>query len=44
MISHGYVIKEYDDHIVDVAEAAMSQFSELVEPGAYLVDSLPLCK
>ena len=44
MISHGYAVKEYDDPIVDVVEAAVSQFSALVEPGAYLVDMLPLCK
>ena len=44
MISHGYAVKEYDDPIVDVVEAAVSQFSALVEPGAYLVDMIPLCK
>ena len=44
MISHGYSVKEYDDPIVDVVEAAVSQFSECVEPGAYLVDMVPLCK
>ena len=44
MISHGYAVKEYDDPIVDVVEAAVSQFSALVEPGAYLVDLVPLCK
>jgi len=44
MISHGYAVKEYDDPIVDVVEAAMNQFSELIEPGAYLVDMVPLCK
>jgi len=43
MISHGYAVKEYDDPIVDIAEAAMNQFSELVDPGAYLVDTVPLC-
>jgi len=44
VISHGYTIKEHDDPIVDTAEAAMSDFSELVEPGAYLVDVVPLRK
>jgi len=44
MISHGYAVKEYDDPIVDVVEAAVSQFSALVEPGAYLVDMVPICK
>ena len=44
MISHGYAVKEQDDPIVDIVEAAMSQFSKFVEPGAYLVDMVPLCK
>jgi len=44
MISHGYSVKEHDDPIVDMVEAAVSQFSECVEPGAYLVDMVPLCK
>ena len=44
MISHGYIVKEYGDPIVDIAEAAISQFSELVDPGAYLVDTVPLRK
>jgi len=44
MISHGYTVKEHDDPIVDIAEAAMNQFSEVLEPGAYLVDIVPLCK
>lgn len=44
MITYGYAIKEYDDPIVDIVEAAMSQFSDLMEPGAYLVDMVPLRK
>jgi len=44
MISHGYAVKEYDDPIVDVVETAVSQFSECVEPGAFLVDLVPLRK
>jgi len=44
MISHGYVVKEYNDPIVDIVEAAMIQASELLEPGAFLVDMVPLCK
>lgn len=44
MISHGYAVKEYDDPIVDIVETAVGQFSECVEPGAYLVDMVPLCK
>jgi len=44
MISHGYAVKEYDDPIVDIVEAAMRGFSELIVPGVYLVDTVPLCK
>jgi len=44
MISHGYLVKEQDDPIVDVVEAAVSGFSECLEPGAYLVDVIPLRK
>ena len=44
MISHGYTVKENDDPIVDIVEAAMNQFSVCVEPGAFLVDTVPLCK
>jgi len=43
MISHGYVVKEHDDPIVDVVEAASDQGSDLLEPGAFLVDMIPLC-
>ena len=41
MISHGYPVKEHDDPIVDLVEAAVSGFSECLEPGAYLVDVIP---
>ena len=44
MITHGYQVKGYDDPIVDVVEAAVSGFSECLEPGAYLVDVIPLRK
>ena len=42
MISHGYPVKEQDDPLVNVAEAAVSAFSKCLEPGAYLVDMIPL--
>ncbi|KAF9649833.1 cytochrome P450 [Thelephora ganbajun] len=42
MISHGYTVKEHDDPIVDVVEAAVNGFSECMEPGAFLVDMVPL--
>ena len=44
MISHGYPVKEHDDPIVDVVEAAVNGFSECMESGAYLVDTIPFCK
>jgi len=44
MISHGYSVKEHDDPFVDVVEAAVNGFSECTEPGAYLVDIIPLRK
>jgi len=38
MISHGYTVKEYDDPLVDIVETATNRASEIVEPGAFLVD------
>ena len=44
MISHGYQVKEHDDPIVDIVGAAVNGFSDTAEPGAYLVDMIPLRK
>jgi len=44
MISHGYPVKEHDDPLLGIVEAAVSGFSECTEPGAYLVDMIPLRK
>ena len=44
MIAYGYPVKEHDDPIVDIVEAAVEGFSESMEPGAYLVDMIPSCK
>ena len=44
MISHGYPVKEHDDPVVEVVGAAVNGFSDTSEPGAYLVDMIPLCK
>ena len=44
MIAYGYSVKEHDDFLVDVVEAAVNGFSECMEPGAHLVDMIPLCK
>ena len=42
MISYGYPVKEHDDPLVHVVEAAVNAFSECLEPGTYLVDMIPL--
>lgn len=42
MIAYGYPVKEQDDPFVSVVEAAVSGFSETLEPGAFLVDMIPL--
>ena len=44
MISHGYSVNEQEDTFVDRVEAAVNGFSECLEPGAFLVDMIPLCK
>lgn len=44
MMSYGYSVKEHDDPIVDIVEAAVNGFSECLEPGAFLVDMVPLRK
>ena len=42
MIAYGYSVKGQDDPLVNVVEAAVHGFSECMEPGAYLVDMMPL--
>ena len=44
MIAYGYSVKGQDDPLVDVVEACKRGFSECMEPGAYLVDMIPLRK
>ena len=41
MIAYGYSVKEHDDAFVDHVETAVHQFSECMEPGAFLVDVIP---
>ena len=41
MIAYGYSVKEQDDPLVKVVEAAMSGFSQSLKPGAFLVDAVP---
>ena len=42
MITHGYPVKQHDDPLVKAVDAAVNGFSECLEPGAYLVDMIPL--
>lgn len=42
MMTYGYSVKEHDDPFVGVVEEAVQGFSETLEPGAYLVDVIPL--
>jgi hypothetical protein len=44
MMAYGYSVKENNDPLVDVVEAAVNGFSECMEPGAYLVDMIPFRK
>ena len=43
MIVYGYNLREDDNTFVDIARAAMPEFSAGFMPGAYLVDLLPFC-
>ena len=41
MMAYGYSVKEHDDPLVQVVETSMNGFSETLEPGAFLVDTIP---
>ncbi|KAI0260543.1 cytochrome P450 [Gloeopeniophorella convolvens] len=43
-VTYGYEPKEKDDPIINIAESTLESFSLLVEPGAYMVDFIPLLK
>ncbi|KAA1465965.1 cytochrome P450 [Dentipellis sp. KUC8613] len=43
-ISHGYQIKEHNDPFIINADTATDQFSKATEPGAFMVDLLPLLR
>lgn len=43
-ITYGYKVQTDNDPMVRVVDNAMDQFSELVVPGAYLVDTLPILR
>ena len=42
-IIYGYEVQEKGDPIIAVAESTVGDFSDFTEPGAYLVDFIPLC-
>ena len=42
-ISHGYNIKGNRDPLIEMAEMAVDNLSEVVTPGRFLVDVLPFC-
>ena len=37
-------IQPYDDHYIKVAEEAVASFADLMIPGAFLVDIIPILK
>jgi hypothetical protein len=41
-LSHGYQVKETADPIVAIVDRATNQFSAASQPGAWLVDVLPI--
>ncbi|KAJ7133346.1 cytochrome P450 [Mycena epipterygia] len=44
-LTYGYKIKEQgNDPLVDLADKAMAEFSEITRPGAFLVDVMPILK
>ncbi|KAL4069081.1 cytochrome P450 [Scleroderma citrinum] len=43
-IAYGYQVKEGSDHLVNLAEEAVGIFLKATAPGAFLVDSIPICK
>ena len=43
-ITYGYEAQENGDSIIALAESSVGSFSGFNEPGAYLVDFIPLCR
>ena len=41
MIGYGYSVEEHKDPLVELVEAAVTGFSEALEPGTFLVDIIP---
>ncbi|KAI9453226.1 cytochrome P450 [Russula earlei] len=43
-ITYGYEAQEQRDPIITLAESTVARFSQFVQPGAYLVDKIPILK
>jgi hypothetical protein len=41
-ISYGYSVQDCNDPLVELADKAMAQFSDVITPGAYFVDIIPI--
>ncbi|OBZ77169.1 O-methylsterigmatocystin oxidoreductase [Grifola frondosa] len=44
MMSHGYQVQNIHDPILELVERATTQVSQVVSPGAFLVDTFPLLR
>ena len=43
-VAYGYEVKENNDPFIELADIATEQFSRATQPGAYLVDVIPMRK
>lgn len=43
-MAYGYEVQEGDDPLVDLVDRAVEEFSISTRPGAFLVDTLPVCE
>lgn len=43
-VSYGIRIRDSDDSYVDIAEKVMGSIAVAGNPGAFLVDTIPICK
>ena len=44
MLSYGYPVQPGKDPLVDLVDTAVSQFGQGTDPGAFLVDVIPVLK
>jgi hypothetical protein len=44
MLSYGYPVQPGKDPLVDLVDTAVSQFGQGTDPGAFLVDVIPILK